>query len=327
MIVRNIGKISETVLDRSVIKPQKQYKVYDKGASTQLDCAFFSDKGMATGYVAHKDERACEHAILQACNNLYASGVIPRTLSISISMPDSYREIRLKEIMRQACETAKALDVTISGGHTEFVKSLDQPLISVTALGDPDETYQSQYKNGFDPDSCDIVMTKWMALLGTSLIATEKRDELITRLPSYYVDDAAGLGAFLSIEKEAKEAMHKEDTVAMHDVAGGGLFGALWELCSHLKCGCRINLKDIPIRQETIEVSEFFDINPYRLRGDGSLLIVTKDGVSLAERLIENGVLATVIGQTSKCIDRVILRDEEVRYLESPDTDEIHRVL
>ena len=325
--MRNIGKISETVLDRSVIKPQKQYKVYDKGASTQLDCALFSDMGMATGYVAFKDQRSCEHAIIQACNNLFASGVIPRTISISISMPDSYREIRLKEIIRQACETAASLGITISGGHTEFVKDLKEPIISVTALGDPDRTYQDKEIKGLNLEGYDIVMTKWMGISGTSIIATEKKDELMARLPEYYIDDAAGLGAFLSVKTEAETAVKDNHTVAMHDVAGGGLFAALWELCSHLKCGCRINLKDIPVRQETIEVSEVFDINPYRLRGDGSLLIVTDDGASLTQRLTDNGVLATVIGHTSQCIDRVILRDEEVRYLESIDTDEIHKVL
>lgn len=325
--MRNIGKISKTVLDRSVIKLQKQYKVYDKGASTQLDCALFSDIGMATGYVAFKDQKCCEHAIIQACNNLFASGVIPNTISISISMPDSYREIRLKDITRQACETADALGITISGGHTEFVKDLKEPIISVTALGDPDSEYQGKEKKGTNMDGYDIVMTKWMGLSGTSIIATEKKDELITRLPAYYIEDARGLGAFISIKTEAMTAMKDENTVSMHDVAGGGLFAALWEICSYLKCGCRINLKDIPIRQETVEVCEFFDINPYRLKGDGSLLIVTKTGDSLAKSLINNGVLATVIGHTSQCIDRVILRDEEVRYLESADTDEIHKVL
>ena len=325
--MRNIGKISETVLERSVIKPEKQYKVNSKGASTQLDCAFFSDKSVATGYVAVRDSRACEHAIIQACNNLMAGGSIPRSIILCISMPDTYREIKLKEIIRQACVTASDLHITISGGHTEFVKGLMEPIINVTAFGDADEKYRTRSDRELKPCDCDIVMTKWMALSGTSLLATEKRSELLSRLPAYYVEDAAGLGAFVSVAAEASLAVKDEHTIAMHDVAGGGLYAALWELCSHMKVGCRIEQKDIPIRQETIEVCEFFDINPYRLRGDGSLLIVTSDGDSLVKTLIDNGVLATIIGRTTECIDRVILRDDETRFLESVNTDELYSVL
>ena len=45
----------------------------------------------------------------------------------------------------------------------------------------------------------------------------------------------------------------------------------------------KIELQKIPVWQETVEVSEVFDINPYMLDGTGSLLIVTNNG----ERLVD----------------------------------------
>ncbi len=321
--MRNIGKISETVLDRSVTKIIKNHHVDIKGAAKGLDCAFFSDMAVATGYVANEDDHAGSHAVINACNNLWASSVKPEYISLVISMPDSYREIRLKEIMKQVCETAKELDVRILGGHTQYVKSLANSIISVTAFGKPlkDISLTGSIKEA------DIVMTKWIGLMGTSVIARQKKDELITRLPAYYVDDAIGLGQFLSIADEASHASKIDKIYAMHDVAGGGIFSALWELCEELKVGCRVELEKIPVRQETIEVCEFFDINPYTLRGDGSLLIVTDDAKALTKDLIEQGILATVIGRTTQCIDRVILRDDETRFLEASNTDELIKVL
>lgn len=322
--LRNIGKISETVLNRSVIKPIEQSKVgLKEGVSVGADCAFFSDIAIASGLVSYKDSRACEHAIIGACNNLYAGGVKPQAITLNISMPDSYREIKLKEIMNQACETAKELGIKIAGGNTEYAGGLEYPVISVTAIGHKSEyTEQIPKKKEYD-----IVMTKWMALGGTAVIATEKREEIISRLPAYYVDEAKELNMFYSIAKEAAVAVKSSGTIAMHDVSGGGIFTALWELGEKLGLGCQIELGRIPVRQETIEVCEFFDINPYRLKGDGSLLIVTDNAEELIAILEAEEIAATVIGHTTECIDRVVIRDDETRFLEPANGDDIMKVM
>lgn len=323
--MRNIGKISETVLNRSVIKPIEQSKVgIDKGASAGADCALFSNIAVATGQVSYKDSFACQHAIINACNNIWAGGAIPKIVTLNISMPDLYREIKLKEIMKQACQCVEKENVKIAGGQTEYVAGLNFPVISVTAIGESsvDMPYRDVVNGEYD-----IVMTKWMAMGGTSVIATEKEEELTKKLPAYYVKEAQDMGVFYSVASEAAVAMKPSGTIAMHDVAGGGLFTALWELGEKLGVGCRIDLNAIPIMQETIEVCEVFDINPYRLRGDGSLLIVTKDSKLLIEELAKENILGTVIGHTTECIDRVVIRDDETRFLEPANGDELNKVI
>ena len=57
---------------------------------------------------------------------------------------------------------------------------------------------------------------------------------------------------------------------AMHDVTEGGIYGALWELAEASGVGLEIDLKAIPIRQETVEVCEQFHLNPYQLISSGS---------------------------------------------------------
>lgn len=325
--MRNIGKINETVLNRSVIKPIKQNKVGIKeGVSVGADCAFFSDiEGMAvaTGIVSYKDANACEHAIISACNNLSAGGAQPLYITLNISMPDSFREIKLKEIMKSACETAKQMSIKIAGGHTEYTGGITYPVISVTAIGKRgDYREKNPQKKEYG-----IVMTKWMALGGTVVIANEKREELTGRLPAYYVDDARGLNIFYGVQKEAAVAVQSSGTIAMHDVSGGGIFTALWELGEKLGLGCRVELGSIPVRQETIEVCEVFDINPYRLKGDGSLLIVTENAEELIALLEEQEIAASLIGYTTECIDRVVIRDDETRFLEPGNGDDIMKVM
>mgnify|MGYP002229688185 FL=1 len=83
----------------------------------------------------------------------------------------------------------------------------------------------------------------------------------------------------------------------MHDITEGGIFGALWELAQGADVGLDVDLKKIPIRQETVEVCEQFGLNPYLLMSSGAMLIGTKQGEILVRKLGEAGIPGTVIGQ------------------------------
>ena len=67
-----------------------------------------------------------------------------------------------------------------------------------------------------------------------------------------------------------------------------------------------------------MEVCEFFGYNPYEIRSDGALLMVTDDSHTLIEALAKQGITAAVIGVTTDGNDKVILNDDEKRFLEPP---------
>ena len=106
-------------------------------------------------------------------------------------------------------------------------------------------------------------------------------------------------------------------------VREGGIFAGLWELAASAGTGIDIALKNIPIRQHTIEVCEFFRLNPYMLRSGGTLLMVSANGERAAAALCEAGIPAAVIGRTTGNNDKIIRYDDEVRYLEPPKEDEL----
>ena len=85
----------------------------------------------------------------------------------------------------------------------------------------------------------------------------------------------------------------------MHDVTEGGIFGALWEMAEASGVGLEIDLKKIPVRQETIEVCEFFGINPYQLISSGCMLMAAEDGNLLVRELEKAGIPATIIGKAT----------------------------
>lgn len=114
---------------------------------------------------------------------------------------------------------------------------------------------------------------------------------------------------------------------AMHDVTEGGIFGALWEMAEASGVGLEIDLKRIPLLQETVEICEFFDVNPYELISSGCMLMAAEDGNTLVRELEKAGIPAVVIGKATAGNDRIIVNEEERRFLEPPKTDELYKVV
>ena len=84
---------------------------------------------------------------------------------------------------------------------------------------------------------------------------------------------------------------------------------------------------DIPILQETIEFANHYDIDPYRLRAGGSLLAVTGDADALLEKLWESGIPAARIGELSGNRDKILRNEDEIRYLDLPQPDELRKIM
>ena len=313
------GKISEPILKRSVlkyIKPNNEY--VKKGAAIGADCALFSknDKIMATATASVSGEKGSlqvSHAIMRATNNLAAGGAKAAAAQIHIMMPERAREIALKRMMEAAALTVEELGITISGGHTETLPDIQQPIVSATVFG----YAVSEKELPVVTPGQEIVMTKWIGLGETARLAREKEEDLLTRYPLFFIKSAQNLEQYYSIIPEAATAV-KSGISAMHDVAGGGIFGALWELGERAGVGLQVYLKKIPIKQETVEICEFLGYNPYEMRSDGALLIVTEEGHALVEALLQEGIPAEVIGMITDNNDKVIINDDEKRFLEPP---------
>ena len=79
--------------------------------------------------------------------------------------------------------------------------------------------------------------------------------------------------------------------------------------------------------QETIEFANHYDIDPYRMRSAGSLLAVTRDAESLIGKLEDNGIPAVRIGELTGDHDKILRNDEEIRYLDLPQPDELLRII
>lgn len=317
------GKISEPVLKRSVLKKiSYKSKTVLSRAAVGHDSAVIAvgDNRMvtATETVVAKRDLHQNRAFVKAVNNLAAVGATPQYAQISIVLPEGMREIKLKMLMGEMAELAAAMSIHITGGHTCVSDGVTQPVVTVTVTGimNNGESCKYKYKEIVKPD-CDIVMSKAAALEGTAILAMEQEEEFLRRFTSSYINNAKAFINEISIVNEAAVAV-KHGVAAMHDMSEGGAFGALWELGEAGSCGLEVELKKINMRQETIELTNHLNINPYLMPSAGSLLMVTSDGLGLIHELEKNGIPACVIGKITEGNDRVIINEDERRYLEPP---------
>lgn len=325
-----IGKVPENVLKRSVMK-QLHYKRDEVilGPGIGEDCAALALAEdeilvMSTDPITGTAKDIGKLAIQITANDLASAGAEPIGVMLTILLPDGTREIALKRIMEQmecACREAK---MQILGGHTEVTAVVNQPVVNVAGVAKAKKG--SLISTAGARAGMDIVVSKWVGIEGTMIFAKEKEAELKEHFPADFVDTAIGFDRYLSVVPEAAVAT-QSSVAAMHDVTEGGLFGALWEMAEASGVGLEIDLKKIPIRQETVEICEYFDVNPYGLISSGMMLMASADGNALVLALQEVGIPATVIGKATEGNDRVIIRDEERRFLEPPKTDELYKVL
>ena len=108
-------------------------------------------------------------------------------------------------------------------------------------------------------------------------------------------------------------------------VGEGGIFTALWNLSGAYGLGFEVDLYRIPIRQETVEICERYDLNPYRLYSS-CVLAASDHGNRLAARLVREGIPAAVIGTVSEGIGREICYGPVRGFLERPREDELYRI-
>ncbi len=336
-----IGKVSENVLKRSVLRQIKtKRKEVLIGAGVGADCAIFALHGGApmascvqTAAVQRTQQKSdmpfsipLGHLIQRCINNLATSGARGMAVQLAFMLPEDIEEPEIKALMVEAEGKCKELDIQLAGGQTCVSQAVRCPVATVTGYGSPltaENPEDRKIVSRVSPGQ-DVVVSKWIGLEGTAILAERAREKLLQRYPVYLVEEAAGFGRYLSVMPEAEIALGFGVSV-MHDASEGGIFGALWELAERAGVGLTVDLKKLPLRQETVEVCELCNVNPYELLSGGCLVMMTGDGAGLVSALEAAGIPAVVVGRTTDSNDRIIMNEEEVRYMDRPKQDEIYR--
>ena len=303
------GKAGENTIDRSIIK-----RISGAGIKS-------GEVTMSADPVTLKVSGIGELAVYAAVNALSAEKILPESFRPVILLPEGTQEERLREIMDGICRVCKTENLVIEGGHTEVTAAVTRPVVIGTCTG----TAMERGKENIISPGAGIVMTKWAGMEAGSILACEK-EELRDVYPETILMRLRKLREYLSVRPEA-QICAREGADCLVDLSEGGIYAALWRLSVKTRRGLRVDMASIPLLQETIELANYYDIDPYKMRSAGSLLAVTADADALVEALEGSGIPAVKIGELTEDHDKTLINDDEVRYLDLPQTDELHRIL
>lgn len=256
-------------------------------------------------------------AINDSLNNLYAQKAQPLFVSVAFGVPPEYEESDALAVMEQLSFEADREAVPLTNADVMTFPQITTPVLSLTAYG--------EVKNASRSDcGRSVVMAGHAGMAAVGIIAKEKREELLRKFAPSFVDKAE-----VFIENPSVDSIVKcleDDNVFMYPLKEGGVYGGLWELADSLNMGMEVRLKDIPIRQETVEICEIFRLHPYRLLSTGAMLIVCNNPEEIVDKLKMNGLTAAYIGSLNDGNDRVIINDTDRSFIESPREDEIYKL-
>ena len=330
------GKVAENIVNRSVFKTIKyrdrEYvEVAQPGDSVvTAECQNVVSKATAglmfSGDLWIGDELFLfdiRRAFFNALSNVVAEGGRPRAVLVSLYLPAKAQERDIKELMRYISSLAQENQIDIAGGETEVTGNITSPVISFTAMGPLATEVVADAKKL--SENMDIVMAGYSGIAGSVATTYLKIDELRERFSKTYLNQIFAQEKYMDMRNLVCAWNH--GVRMMHDTSRGGVYGALFELSSKAKKGIRVELDMIPILQETVEVCELYDMNPYKLLSNGGMLMVAEHGEELCAFLEEQEIPAVVIGKLTEDNAKAVIKNGEISYIEPPRKDEISLVL
>ena len=255
-------------------------------------------------------------------------------ISVRILFPEETEEEFLADVcgeIQKGCECIKAKLTSLSAEGTAAVQT---PIVYACAGGtkvqDPgmhalEETADKKTGNRQKfVKNRELLLCGYAGLEGSLRILEAAEEELSQRFINTFLMQAKKLRDQLITPEQILEAAKGRD-ISVWQIGSGGILAALWEMAEEEKIGFEIAMGSISLKQETVEICEYYRLNPYQLTSAGSYLILTDEADQVIEVLEKAGARAVRLGVAKAQNARVITSKEEIRYLDRPAPDELAR--
>lgn len=266
---------------------------------------------MAICTLQGEQEQIAAAAVYRAANQLAAMGLVPSQLALSLTGPEDAAESTLRSILRHAKEAAEQAGLALS--DLQCARGLGKGFVITAAVSGHEAYPVSRADAGLQ--DWYLVMTGYAGLEGTIAIYDRFREQLLSELPKHFCRRVSEAALQLNQLKSIRIGWSK-GVAAMQTYGEGGVFRGLWDLGDRLRAGMQVDLPAISMLSQTIEACEKLDINPYLMKGGGSVLMVTQQPEALLEALWAEDIEAQQIGVLTKEPAKIIINAEEQRYIE-----------
>jgi hydrogenase maturation factor len=263
-------------------------------------------------------------------NDLAVMGATPRWFLATLLLPEGTTEEGVQEIFESLRRACRELGISLVGGHTEITGGLDRPIVCGHLLGEAEREALVRSDRARPGDR--LLLTKAIPLEATSILARERREELLAGGWSVVaLDEAAAVlhDPGISIVREAQMAVSQRAATAMHDPTEGGLATGLRELAGASGGGLRVYRDRIPVDPRGAALCAAFGLDPLGAIASGSLLLAVppERAPALLAAYAHEGIPCADIGEVVPADAGLIMVDAEgERELPLFERDEIARL-
>lgn len=342
------GLLSERINRRSVFKnlTRNIREEVIAGAGSGEDCAVLALKdthvACAVSSFTVFSKEAGRLAVFEAVGKVNTKGAEAVSATVSLILPENFEEGDLRFITSDIDRTCKELAVQVAGFDTQVSGDVSRAIVTVAVTGyvnetakpagsepgDKEKSTKSEHGNedggsSEAPSADSLVITGHVALSSTVILANKCENRLHERYSTSFIDDAKNFDRLLDV-RTGTGCAQESGVKDMLLIGEGGVFTALWKIAEKHSSGLRVDLKKIPIKQETVEICNELDINPYLARSGGAVIMLTDSPDRLIEELYEAGIPAVCVGELTSGKDRVIINDDETRFLDLPGGDALN---
>lgn len=327
-----VGNLSQTAWRRSVLKQlhtKREESVLKLSAGERCSAYRIEDDQLfvtASASVSGISKNLGLYAVATAVNHLSTRGAVPLGIEVSVLMPEDYGEQSVKKLVGGMETLCSNLKMEMTNIQLEVNPAVTQVIVRVDAIGTAKEG-SLRHLEEIKPNQ-DIVLCGSVGLEGILRILDEREKELKERfVPTFLRQTKALQKEMLKIKElsNVEEATRQSriSVSAMQQIGSGGIFATLWEVAEEAGIGLEIDMQKILIRQETVEICEYYHLNPYKMTSAGCILLFTDHGEELVKILEESGARAIRLGSTTAENARVITSGSETRYIDRPTPDEL----
>ena len=240
-----------------------------------------------TDPITFTTDEAGYYSVMVNANDIATSGAVPRWYTVTILLPEAETtEDLVHSIFQQIHRACTELDIALIGGHTEITCGLDRPLLIGHMMGEVEKGAHITTGGAKPGDS--ILLSKGICIEGTSIIAREKENELLSHgIPQELIRRAQEFlfNPGISVVREARLAFETGHVHSMHDVTEGGLANGLYELAMAANLAVVVEHDRIPILEESRVLCSLYDLNPLGVIASGALLITVP--IADVEKIIQ----------------------------------------
>jgi hydrogenase maturation factor len=253
--------------------------------------------------------------------DLLTSSVEPAYAAFVLTLPRDMQQNTFRRFWSAISRECNKLGIAIVAGHTGVYDGCGYGVVGSAYVMAVARTGKYISSSMAKPGN-KLIMTKTAGIETTFIFARSFPETVKREVGTSGFEEAISFIRKMQVYDDAIAAtsigIHSKGVTAMHDVAEGGVLGAIYELAEASSSGVMVYGDRIPVASVTEKICNIFSLNPLTTLGEGSMLVCCQP--SRERRVLESlrraGVQATTIGKiVSKGEGRFILRERSEEKL------------